>query len=188
MTLKLITAPAELLTLADAKQHLRLGSETDDDTLVASLITSARLACEHVIGRGIGLQTWRRTLDAFPAGGIALGMPPVSSITSVQYVDTAGAVQTLDADAYTLDAASDAEAWAVPAYGASWPSTLDTGNAVTVTFVCGLAALPDDLRSWMLLHIGTLYRHRESIQAGQVMELPGRFTDALLDRWRVWGA
>lgn len=187
MTLKLITPPAELITLAEAKVQLRLGSETDEDALISALITSARLQCEHIIGRGIGAQTWRRTLDAFPVGGIELGMPPVASISALQYIDTSGATQTLAPSAYTLDNASDDEAFVLPAYGTDWPDTLDTANAVSVTFVCGLTALPENLRAWMLLQIGTLYRHRESVQSGQVTELPSKYTDGLLDRWRVYG-
>ena len=185
MTLKLITGPAESITTAEAKLHLRVDHSADDD-LIDVLITAAREDCEHQLGRGIGSQTWRRTLDAFPAGAIELGMPPVASITSVQYVDTAGDTQTLDSSLYVLDNASADEAWLHPAEDTDWPDTLDTANAVTVTFVCGLTTVPSTVRAWMLLRIGTLYQHRAEFVAGQsVAALPHDFSARLLDRYRV---
>ena len=188
MTLKLITGPSESITTAEAKLHLRVDG-SDDDTIIAALITAAREQCEHELGRGIGSQTWQRTLDAFPASGIALGMPPVASISSIQYIDTASALQTISPAAYTLDAASDDEAWALPAEGYEWPDTLDTANAVRVQFVCGLPSVPSTVRAWMLLRIGTLYQHRAEIAAGlSVSALPDQFAARLLDRYRVWSA
>ena len=86
MSLQLVTGPSESITLVEAKLHLRV-ENSDDDSLISVLISAAREDCEHQLGRGIGSQTWRRTLDAFPSGGIELGMPPVSAVSSVQYVD-----------------------------------------------------------------------------------------------------
>ena len=185
MTLKLITGPAESITTAEAKLHLRVDHSADDD-LIDVLITAAREDCEHQLGRGIGSQTWRRTLDAFPSGGIELGMPPVSAVSSVQYVDPDGMLQNLSAGLYVLDDRSDLEAWLLPAEGTDWPDTLDTANAVTVTFVCGLTTVPSTVRAWMLLRIGTLYQHRAEFVAGQsVAALPHDFSARLLDRYRV---
>lgn len=188
MTLKLITGPSESITTAEAKLHLRVDS-SDDDDLIDALITAAREQCEHELGRGIGSQTWQRTLDAFPDSGIALGMPPVASITSVQYVDTAGTLQTLSSTLYTLDSASEDEAWVLPAEDTEWPETLDTANAVRVQFVCGLTTVPSTVRAWMLLRIGTLYQHRAEIAAGiSINALPDQFSARLLDRYRVHAA
>jgi len=185
MTLKLITPPAESITLDEAKLHLKV-EHAADDALISALITSAREQAEHEIGRGIGSQTWQVALDAFPAEGIDLALPPVSAVSSLVYVDTAGVQQTLAPEAYTLDTESDLEAWLLPAEGYSWPTTLDTANAVKVTFSCGLATVPASVRQWMLLRIGTLYTVRaELVAVVSLNTLPNAMVDRLLDRYRV---
>ncbi|MFI0609110.1 MAG: head-tail connector protein [Anaerolineae bacterium] len=45
--------------------------------------------------------------------------------------------------------------------------------------------LPEALRAWLLLAIGTLYQNRETLARGQQVELPGGFWDHLLDPYRV---
>ena len=48
------------------------------------------------------------------------------------------------------------------------------------------AAVPDGIKSWIKLHVGALYRNREAFSQGvSVAELPNRFTDSLLDPWRL---
>lgn len=187
MSLQLITdATFEPVALAVAKAHLRVDG-TDDDDYIDALISSARESAEHVLGRALCTQTWERTLDAFPSGAIKLGHAPVVSITSITYVDGAGATQTLSGGAYVLD--TGAEPGVVrPAYGTDWPAALDTANAVRVRYVCGYAAdaCPKSIQSWMLLHIGNLYRNREVVVIGQaVAAMPS--APGLLDRYRVYG-
>lgn len=192
MSLKLITAPAaEPVTLTEAKLHLRVDHDTEDD-LITDLIVAAREKAEHLTGRALITQTWDRVLDAFPAGGIELGMPPVQSITSISYVDTSGATVALVADDYTLDNTTD-PGWLIPsaALGA-WPSTYDAANVVTVRFVAGYgasgASVPATIRQFILLELGTMYKLRESIVAGvSLSELPGVYHERLLDRYRLWG-
>ena len=191
MTLRLITAPAaEPITLAEAKLHLRV-SGNSEDTLITTLIGAARRMCEARTDRALITQTWEATLDAWPddAGAVELARPPVQSVTQVQYVPSgATALTTLAGSAYTLDAISDSRAgWLLPV--TSWPTTADLANAVRVQFVAGYGAagtaVPEDLRAWLLLAIGTLYANRESIDStGRTTELPGRFWDSLLDPYR----
>lgn len=49
------------------------------------------------------------------------------------------------------------------------------------------AAVPADVKHWLLLATGTAYAQRESLAADQnLLELPGRTFDGLLDRERIW--
>lgn len=135
--LKTITAPAaEPVSLAEAKLHLRVDHAADDD-LIEALIVSAREDAEHRIGRALVMQTLEQVLDAFP-DAIYLDMPPIQSVTSVKYLDTAGAEQTLNPSAYTADLDS-APGSIIPAYGAAWPSARDMPNAVRARYVAGYA-------------------------------------------------
>ena len=186
MGLSFVTAPAEEpVTLEQAKAQCRVDA-ADEDALIASLIPAARESVEHLLGRALMTQTLERTLDAFPAGAIALAMPPVSAVTSIQYIDTDGAEQTLAAELYVLDADADPPS-VRPAPGAAWPSTYGVPNAVRVRFVAGHAdadAVPQAVRHWILLVVGHWYANREAAGVRQMPVLP--FVDGLLDRWRTW--
>lgn len=184
MGLKVITQPTvEPVSLAEAKLHLRVDHSTDD-TLISSLISAAREECEHLLERALAPQTLRLSIDAFPADGIELPRPPVTSITSIEYVDVDGAPQTLAGSNYYLDDERE-PSWVVPAYDVDWPSTRDEANAVVVTYVAGYTDCPDVIRAWILLRIGTLYRTREADSDKPAQ--PSQFVDRLLDRYRIWG-
>lgn len=190
MTLLLITAPAtEPITLQEAKIHLRV-DDSEEDTSISMAIQTARQEAEHMTGRALITQTWERVLDAFPAGAIELGNPPIISITSVKYLDPNGVEQTLAGSAYTIDAVK-MPGWLHPAAGTTWPNTqTDVPNAVRVRFLCGYgaaSAVPANVRRWMLLRIGTMHEHRQEAVVGvSVTPLPRDYTDRLLDPVRVW--
>lgn len=192
MSLSLITAPvAEPITLAEAKIHCNVDSDlTADDALLTSIIIAVRMAAEKETKRSLMPQTWELTQDAFTPV-LLLRRPPVVSITSIKYLDTAGALITLAGADYTLDTSSDFKvARVVPAYGTVWPSTYQYINAVRVRYLTGYltaAAVPALAKSWMLLGIGTLYAQRESIITGTIVaELPDDFFCGLLDSLRVY--
>lgn len=176
---------AEAITLAAAKLHLRVDA-VDEDAAITRDIVAARRSAEHELGRQIGTQTWRLTLDAFPASELGLG-PDVSGIVSVQYVDAAGSTQIIAPSDYTLDSADATRCWLLPAEGKDWPATKDCANAVAVTVTCGLDPVPENVVRWMLLQIGTAYKFREGLASGlQLAELPRRYVDALLDPHRSY--
>src|SRR5437868_862664 len=113
LDLVLTTPPAlELVTLDEVKAHMRMeGIDDRDDTLQAHLETAIAALDGYAgrLGRALAPQTWTLYLDAFPRCGmsaasaalhtaIKLPLPPLVSVTSVAYVDSAGATQTLVAD------------------------------------------------------------------------------------------
>ncbi len=184
MGLTLTSAPAaEPVSLAEAKLHCRVDLG-DDDTLLTALITAARRLAEGQTGRALVTQTWKQTFDAFPLAAIALERPPLQSVTSVKYLDSAGVQQTLDAGAYTVHTSAQLGLVA-PLPGTRWPTTQAHLEAVEVIFVAGYgnaATVPQEIKQWMLLQIGHWYAHREA--AGeQLAPLP--YFDALLDAYRV---
>lgn len=192
MSLKLITAPATVpVSIAEAKSHCRVDA-SDEDSWFAAAIGAAVAKAEHELGRALITQTWEAVYDAFPSGGIELGRSPVQSITTLKYLDATGSEQTVSPSAYVLDAVADQGiGWLLPAAGTAWPAAAAAVNAVRVRFVCGYAdtadSVPAAVRQWILMHVATAHRMRESIAAGvSVAELPNRYVDALLDSERVW--
>ena len=191
MGLILITpAAAEPIDVSEAKASpsLRVATATDD-TDIGVLIATARDMAETITRRAFVTQTWEYVLDGFPTGGIVLPMPPLQSVTSIKYIDTDGTQQTLDALLYAVDTDSE-PGLVVPAYGESWPSTRYEVNAVRVRFVAGYgdaSDVPEALKTWAKIRVGTLYAQREALVVGQtVMAVPRDFVDALLDSYRVY--
>ncbi len=136
-----------------------------DDALLTRYIKTARRLCEKIHNRAYITQTWDLYLDAFPADtqDIRIPLPPLQSVTSLQYKDTADVLQTLAATEYIVDTLSEPGRICL-AYGKSWPATLDEAQAVQIRFVCGYgataASVPDEVRSAILLKVSDLYEHR----------------------------
>ena len=175
----------EPVTLDEAKTHLRV-THSNDDAYIYALITAAREWVEDYTGRSMIEQTRTYLLDSFPSGDdfIVLPRSPIKSVTSVVYVDTAGANQTWSSANYIADTTSD-PGGVYLAYGASWPDTRSQRHAVTITYVAGYTIVPQRLKQAMLLIIGELYARRElSIIGATVSEVPFA-VQALLTPFRL---
>jgi len=175
----------EQITLEEARLHLRLDATGSppthpDDDLVDALITAARESAQIYTGVAIASQTYQLALDAFPAADIQLDVWPVSSITSITYVDQNGATQTLASTEYGLDEYNRPSHIHLK-YQKAWPSTRAQPNAVLITFVAGFTdhispntyPTPLSIKQAMLLTIGHLYANREAINVGNIVtEIP----------------
>lgn len=196
-------ATVEPVTKAQAKAHLRLETGfTTDDELLDRLIGAARRHGEMKTGAAFVESTWERKLDKFPSvtphnprAAIELGRHPVLLVGSVKYTDTDGNEQTLVAgtDFEVVIEGTLATGKVAPAYGASWPTCRDVPQAVVVEFTAGWAVVesasttPEDLQSWVLLKVGTMYENREAMVLGAVIaRVPRDFTDGLLDAFTSW--
>lgn len=178
-------ATAAALTLAEAKQHLRVDS-SDDDALITSLVAAATQDAEHLMQRAILPQQWRLTMDAWPTE-VRLCRPLVTAVDTISYVDSAGAAQTLSPAACILSA-SDLQARLMPAYGASWPSARYQPGSIAITFACGwanAAAVPELVKAWIKLRLAGLYDMRSAWTDGKAI-VRNEHVDFLLDRWRVF--
>lgn len=168
-------AASKPVSLAEAKAHLRY-MRTDQDALIEGLIGSATEHLEGrngILGRALVTQTWEVRLDCFPSrhrGRIELPMPPLQSVTSVKYIDTAGVERTLTSGTDYVTDAQHMIGRIRPAYGKTWPHTIDDEGAVRITFVAGYgdaAAVPNGIRQAILLLVGHWWLNREAVgQAG----------------------
>jgi uncharacterized phiE125 gp8 family phage protein len=133
----LIQAPTvEPISIAGAKAHLRIDIDDEHD-LIEGWIGMAREVAEGYTRRALVRQAWRVTYDRFPAV-IELPVLPVRKVTAIQYVDSAGATQTLSAALYQVDRTTSDRSRIMPVYGEVWPHTQPkTFGAVTVDFIAG---------------------------------------------------
>lgn len=159
MKFKIITPVAtEPVSLEEARLQCKVDSDdTTHDTLITSLITTARENAQHYTGRALAPQTLEVALDAFPPfdnPSITLPLCPVTSITSIKYTDLAGTEQTLLNTKYALSPYGESRMLA-PTYGSYWPTTQDVMNSVRIVQVCGYTAelLPKAAKQAMLIHI-----------------------------------
>jgi hypothetical protein len=107
-------------------------------------------------------------------GVIDIPLPPLQSITAVQYTDFSGATQTFPTESYGVSLGTPARIQ--PAYSHIWPISRPTIDSVQIIYVCGYgdtaAAVPDPVKSAMKLLIGTWYENRESIAQMQMYPVP----------------
>lgn len=156
-----------------------------DDTYLTSLITVARRWCEDYQNRACITQTWDLYLDEFPAEDyIEVPMPPLASVTTLKYKDTAGTLQTWAATNYVVDTMSEPGRIAL-AYGVSWPSTYDEIQAVQIRFVCGAATVDMRVKQALLLLVGHWYANREAVLTGSISKQLEFAVNAMLDQERI---
>jgi len=160
---------AELpVSLELTRMHLRNEDLRVDDALVRALILSATQNIEAQYGIALLEQTVVQTHSAFPASSdtpMLLRIAPLLSVTSIAYIDAAGATQTWSASQYTSGRFNNT-AFIVPKIGYSWPSGLaKMPNAVTINYDAGYGTksenIPEPIKQAILLNVGWLYENRE---------------------------
>lgn len=157
-----ITPPTtEPVSLALAKSHLAIDHDDLDDW-ISSAIKTARELTERYCGRRWITQTVRMKLPGWPDclpesdplydadGLIRLPVEPVTSVSSVKYLDADGDEQTV--------AAGDLDTWldhSPPIIGPAdeWPDAGDFLGAVRVEFVAG-GSCPEGVKTAILLCLG----------------------------------
>jgi uncharacterized phiE125 gp8 family phage protein len=156
----LVTPPAELLTLAEAKAHLRV-DHADEDLEIGAYIAAAVAWMDGwrgILGRCIMTQTWSHRTDRLATQ--VLPFPDVQSAT-VSYLDVAGVTQTVDAANYRVETYHGrgyivfADAFTAP------PLMPGRDDAVTISAVYGFADVPPSLKVAALMLVSHWYHHRE---------------------------
>lgn len=186
-----VTAPAyEPVTVAEAREWCRIGSGiTEHDWVLNLLIIAMREYAESLTGRAFARRTLKLTTDEFATDAkwryaFYLPFPPLSSVSSLVYIDGDGAEQTMDAADYDVHTYCE-PGLLVPSYQTSWPSLRAVPNAVQITYVAGYAGpslIPRAVRTWMQARISTLFEQREQIVVGMsVSPIPRDAYDGLLD-------
>lgn len=187
MSYKVITPVAtEPVSLAEARLHIKADSDTTEDTLISTWITTAREIAEQYTGRALAPQTLEMALNAFPsvcAQVIQLEMPPVATITSVKYTDAAGVEQTVSSGDYALSLYGDARALA-PTYGKYWPITQCIADAVRVRYATGYATAPKAVKAAILLMVAFLNENRGDAIVADDIQPPA--AKALLGTVKIW--
>ncbi|WP_099865120.1 head-tail connector protein [Pararhizobium haloflavum] len=160
-----VTDPAvgEALTLAEAKAHLRVEHQ-DEDELIEALIRTAREYLEAAAGLSLLHQSFRLFLDDWPkAQAILIRKHPVRSLDAVVVYDGEGMPQEMDLATVRLDTARRPARLVV----AAMPAPAQLTNGIEIEFTAGYgesgADVPDVLKRAMLLHIAAMYALRGAV-------------------------
>lgn len=168
MSVIVITPAEPLVSLADAKAHLRDPGGEDD--LIEGYIAAASAWIDGPagwLGRSIGLQTLELRTNTF-ASCERLPYGPVISITSVTYVDGQGVEQTVDPSEYEV-----IDGGLHPSPGFDWPSHRGDAEGVRIRYVAGEPNFPPQVRQAVLLMVGQWFRNRMAVNVGNIVnEMP----------------
>lgn len=160
---------AEPLTLEDAKAHLRITHDADDDVINA-LIRAARAMCESDTGLALITRGYSLYLDAWEDGIISLPRPPLVGVSGVNVYDAEGNAAVFPAASYTVDTAGRpgrvALTVAPPLPGRSL-------SGIEIEFTAGFGDTPEDvpqnLREGMKRLVAYLYMNRGDAEEEAVL-------------------
>lgn len=167
MALRVVTPPAGgLVSLDQAKAHLRVDVDDDDD-LIEALLLSASAMVEAETQRRFLTQTVAWVLDGWPDGPLPIAGAGDSSdlaIGAVRYADDTGATQVLDPGLYWDRPVGDTRQL-VRRWGVEWPSLGDAAERVVVTIeVTGeLTSAPAPATAACKLLLSHLYQNRDAV-------------------------
>lgn len=183
MTLILSQPPmAEPVTLRELKDHLRIDHALED-TLLSSLIATAREYLENRTGLALMEQQWRLCLDDWPEDGcIQINKSPITSIDEVEQFGVDGLPVIVDQSNMLLD-------------GKSSPARLFVGpqlspgqimNGIEISFTAGYASaseVPDTLKRAISIHAAHAYEFRGVVTPNmQPAAVPSGY-EALISQW-----
>jgi uncharacterized phiE125 gp8 family phage protein len=182
MRVVVVTPPAPVVSLEEAKAHLRV-TAADEDGLITSLVAAAT---GHIdgpdgyLGRAIGVQTLEARCSVF-RDSMPLPYPPIIDIVSVKHLNAEGAEVTVLASEYEVRGRLIGSA-----FGKRWPSVGLHDEAVRIRYRAGYQTLPAAIRAAILLMVGDLYRNRETTGAQGAKIDMSATVENLLAPFQVW--
>ncbi|HEV2513384.1 head-tail connector protein [Bosea sp. (in: a-proteobacteria)] len=174
MTPLALTPPAiEPVSLSEAKDFLRILA-ADEDELLGTLITAARLMIEAASGRLLIEQGWRIVLDAWPQSGeIRLPLSPVRSLTVARAYPASGPALAVASSSLMLVEGSDPPLIAIVGPVSS-PGRARA--AIEIDLVAGFGAtrdtVPAPLRQAVLRLACRWFEHRGDVVSRDAARLP----------------
>jgi uncharacterized phiE125 gp8 family phage protein len=160
------------ITTAQSKEHLRI-THSNEDTYIEAITLAASEWCEDFQNKVYVQREVVDYLDSFPTE-IRPVRSPLVSVTTIQYYDTDGTLQTLANTVYDVGTFKEPGRISLK-YNQSWPDTRSIINAVVITYQAGYAAranIPEEIKHAVKLLVGHLYENREAVSSLNFSEVP----------------
>ena len=138
----------EALTLAEAKQFLRIEHDAED-AVIAAAIAAARGAAEEYLRLVLLPQTYSYEFTQI-AHILPLPVGPAQSIAEMVAYDDAGNATEIDTASYRLS---------VDGYGVIFPH-IPAGESFAIEFTAGMESVPAPVRQGLLHHVAAMLEHR----------------------------
>ena len=160
MRVLVVTAPDPVVTLEEAKAHLKVENDVEDATIVG-MVAAATSNAARFIERSLGTPTLEARFDVYEAAGtLRLPFGPVISLVSVAWLDAGRQLVTGNLADFEV---TDREIY--PISDAPWCGCYFGRDALRITYLAGYDPVPDDIRSAILLMTGHLYHNRGAVTA-----------------------
>jgi uncharacterized phiE125 gp8 family phage protein len=143
-----VAPSATIVTLQAAKDYLRV-DYSEDDTLIQSLIDTARIRLEQYASVAMTARTLK--VVAYVDEFIELPYAPINTISLVEYWDGEDWVAMTVGDYRVL--------------GDTYKKVYFTSPLMSefrFTYTCGYATTPESMKTALLKMVGDLYEYRES--------------------------
>jgi len=185
------STPLHELWIGAAKTHLNV-DWTYEDLLIEEKLRAAISTVEAVTNRVLLQTTFRLYLDCFPRRDfITIPKGQLSSVNYLRYYPATSSVVTWDSSNYEVDSVRE-PGRLVLAYGKCWPTdVLRSVNGVEIEYIAGWPTadqIPYALKAAVLLTLGDLYMHRESVvvtDSGNAVSVTPTVQN-LLSPWILW--
>lgn len=144
-----VTAPtAEIVTLTEAKNYLRV-DYSEDDVLIQDLIDTARIRLEQYASIAMSPRTLKAVayVDEF----IELPYAPINTITKVEYLNGSDWVEMTAGDYIILGDTTKKIVMKSISH-----------NEFRFTYTCGYTTTPESIKTALLKMVSDLYEYRES--------------------------
>ena len=189
MALQLRDGPAqEPVSLLEAKDFMRLdGSE--DDVLVSTLITAARIHIETTLGKILITQNWSYFLDTWPKTKTTyLPLDPIQTIEEVRFHNDQGSYEVIPLEDYSTDIISNHPR--IRFHGTKPANSTKHLNQLEIRFTAGFgdepADVPSDLKQALLMLATHWFEQRDPIAfGGNFTEVPHTI-QALLNHYKKY--
>jgi uncharacterized phiE125 gp8 family phage protein len=190
--LAVTTAPAiEPITTANAKVHCEIvAADTTHDGYIDMLVQAAREQYELRTNRALINRTLTLKIDSFPTGNDPIYLPwsPLSSVTSITYVDADGATQTWASSNYVVLSTRE-PGQVVLAYDKQWPAVRYQPQAITIVYVAGYGSAASSVPMRAIHAIKLMVRHwfenRSTVNVGNIVNEVPQAYEALVESARV---
>ena len=184
----LLSGPAvEPITLAEAKQFIRV-EHNDDDDIITALIAGARIHVETQTRRALITQSWRLTRDVWPELGCVPVLPvPLRTLDAARVYRSDGSTQAIDVAAFAVDKIAAPARLAFTRGALPAPERAVAGIEIDVTCGYGNAAanVPEPLRQAIRLLVGHWYENRGLVALGHEIAVLPQSAAALIAPYRV---
>ena len=158
----LVTAPTlPSVRPVEVRNQLLIHHRQHDNWLRNRIIAGTEEAENFTWSRFV-TQTWKQYFDLF-SDPMELRYPPLSSVASIQYIDSSGTTQTVASTVYEL-ADDDGVGLVRLKYGQTWPTPRGHDDDVWITFVCGYgtpAEVPQTIKHAIILYTAHQWNNRE---------------------------